>query len=417
MYNEPGVAGRVIRAAASLNWPRDRLQVQVLDDSDDDCTPALAQRACHEAASCGVNIEYGARPNRDGYKAGALAHGLQSASGEFIAVFDADFVPGPEFLRSVFASRAFDDPATAFVQARWDFINRHDAAHLRAQGLMLDMHFVVEQPARSATGLLFNFNGSGGVWRRTCIEQVGWQGDTLAEDLDLSYRARLAGWKARYLQDVVIPCELTSTFSEFKRQQARWARGSAQCFRKLAPGVLRSALPWSHRVAGLLHVSGYLLHALLCVLAVTTGILGLRGVHLPLAFSVLGLCGVLPLITMCVAHRARAGSWVDLLRALPSAALFGIGLSVSNAAGWISGFFSRHVGRWEPTPKGGLAPAAKLRTGAVELTEAVLAVFTTYAATTLTASGSLLAAANTMIFASGFVAALVLGGRTLTRQR
>ncbi len=397
LYNERYVAERVIAAACAQHYPLDRLQIQVLDDSTD-VTRTLARDAVRAAQARGVNISHITRPTRAGYKAGALANGLHSATGDFIAIFDADFVPAPDFLqkvlphfgdssqKSVVSSQIEStnqpitlspchpltlspphpvtpsSPKIGFVQTRWAYLNREQDAVTRAQALMLDMHFVIEQPARSAMGLLMNFNGSGGIWRRECIEDAGgWQGDTLTEDLDLSYRAGIRGWQGRYLADVTAPSELPASLLAFKRQQARWARGTAQCIRKLIPQLLRSPVSPIRKLAGALHISGYIIHLFIMMLVLVGPIVALlrnlslvtHPITLPAWFGLTNLVGALPLLLMCVAHQAQGRRWRDLVRILPTAVIFGIGLSFSDAAAFLAGWVAPHGGEFVRTPKAG----------------------------------------------------------------
>ncbi len=223
LYNERFVAQRSIAAACALDYPRELLQIQVLDDSDDD-TVTIVDEAVAEAKRSGHVVEVVRRSNRVGFKAGALAAAMPTVTGEFIAIFDADFVPEPDFIRRmVVQNGAFADPQIGFLQGRWGHFNRDESLLTRAQGAMHDGHFLIEQVARSSSGLWFNFNGSGGVWRRACIEDAGgWQTDTLTEDLDLSYRAWSRGWRGAYTPWVVAPGELPVTLSAFRRQQFRW---------------------------------------------------------------------------------------------------------------------------------------------------------------------------------------------------
>jgi hypothetical protein len=238
VYNELYVVTRLIDAVARLDYPRDRLQVQVLDDSTDETTRlARARVAYHQAR--GLDIELIHRRERSGFKAGALARGLASARGELIALFDADFVPPPDFLRRTVPYLAAQ-PRLAFVQTRWGYLNAGYSALTRAQTIALDGHFIVEHLGRNRNGLLMNFNGTAGVWRRAAIDDAGgWQPDTLTEDVDLSFRAHLAGWWALYLPEVECPAELPPQIAAFKRQQARWATGAAQCLVKLGGALIK----------------------------------------------------------------------------------------------------------------------------------------------------------------------------------
>lgn len=264
IYNEMYVAQRVIDAAAQLDYPRDRLQIQVLDDSTDE-TAAIAQTAVESWRGKGINIVHLRRSNREGYKAGALQAGLEQAEGEFIAMFDADFVPSPDYLRCVLP--AFR-PRTAFVQARWGHLNRDYSLLTALQSIAIDAHFMVEQFARATGGFWFNFNGTAGIWRRAALDDAGgWKADTLTEDLDISYRALLRGWQACYLRRLVVPAELPVSMVAFRRQQHRWARGSLECALKLGPQVWRADIPLKLKVEATLHLTGYAVHLLLFALS------------------------------------------------------------------------------------------------------------------------------------------------------
>jgi cellulose synthase/poly-beta-1,6-N-acetylglucosamine synthase-like glycosyltransferase len=354
VYNERYVVERVIAGMTSLDYPRERLQIQILDDSTD-VTSALARRAVENARLRGVPIELLHRRNeRRGYKAGALADGLARADGELIAIFDADFVPRPDFLRRIVRElRLFDDPAVGFAQTRWTFQNRDHNLLTRAQGFLLDKHFLVEQPARSASGLLFNFNGSGGVWRRTCLlDAGGWEEDTLTEDLDLSYRAQLRGWRGVYLASETSPCDLPDSILAFKRQQRRWARGSAQCFRKLLPSLLGAPLAWPQKLAAALQLSGYLSQLFVFLFVVLWPHWVMSEAELPswMRWWSLGSLGVLA--SFYAAHRRRSGGLVPFLCDLPLALGLAVGVSFSNAVAFLGGLFSRRCGEFERTPKG-----------------------------------------------------------------
>ncbi|MEZ4656003.1 MAG: glycosyltransferase [Caldilineaceae bacterium] len=244
IFNERHVVERLIDACAAMHYPRARLQMQVLDDSTD-LTSMLIQRRVQQLQDAGYRVEHLQRADRTGYKAGALAHALASATGDFIVIFDADFAPPPDFLLQTLPHFQQDE-RIGFVQARWGHLNYEYSPITRSQALALDGHFLVEQAGRQAAGYAFGFNGSAGVWRRACIEdeQVGgWHIDTLCEDLDLSYRAQLAGWRPLFVNYVVAPAEIPPQLSGFKRQQFRWAKGSIQTLLKCAPHIRRSSWP------------------------------------------------------------------------------------------------------------------------------------------------------------------------------
>jgi cellulose synthase/poly-beta-1,6-N-acetylglucosamine synthase-like glycosyltransferase len=252
LYNEPLVAGRIIDAVADMDWPGERLQIQVLDDSDDNTRAITAERVKYWALK-GRDITVIRRNSRIGYKAGALAAGLERATGAFIAVFDADFVPKPDFLRKTMP--CFAKERVGMVQARWGFLNEGYSWLTRLQALLLSAHFGIEHAVRFGRGLFFNFNGTAGVWRKSAITSAGgWQSDTVTEDLDLSYRAQLAGWRFVYLHDVEVPSELPVNLSDFRCQQERWSKGAIQTARKLLPRVLAAPVPFAVKVETVAHL-------------------------------------------------------------------------------------------------------------------------------------------------------------------
>jgi cellulose synthase/poly-beta-1,6-N-acetylglucosamine synthase-like glycosyltransferase len=358
LYNERYVAERIIDAVCAMDYPADRLQVQVLDDSTDD-TLRFAQRAVQAAQARGIDVEYVHRDQRDGFKAGALANGLRSARGELIAIFDADFIPPRDFLRRILVERRpFDDPRVGFVQTRWGYLNA-DSAITCGQAVMLDVHFNIDQFARSRNDMAMSFNGSGGIWRRAAIDDAGgWSADTLTEDLDLSYRAQIKGWRGVYLLDQVSPGELPESVLAFKRQQARWARGSAQCVRKLFPTIAQSKLPTRRKIAAYLHLSGYFTNLFLVVLALITPLLMLEANILRALPKWLSLCSVVtlsPLASMFVAQWAQKRPGM-FLRGLPAAIMLGIGISFSNGVAVLVGLFGRQSGEFVRTPKSAAQP-------------------------------------------------------------
>lgn len=358
MYNERLVVEHLIDSIAALDYPADKLSIQVLDDSSDE-TMALARArvAFHQAH--GIDIEYVRRPQRQGFKAGALAYGLQSAKGEFIAMFDADFSPPRDFLQKLIPH--FSNPKVGMVQARWGHLNADKNPFTRAQALMLDGHFVVEQTVRSQSGLLMNFNGSGGVWRRACIDDAGgWQDDTIAEDLDLSYRAQLAGWKMAYLPSLVAPAEIPPLLTAFKRQQFRWAKGAIQSLRKFAAKLLRAPLsPWQ-KTQAFLHLSGYIVHPLMLLMI----ILGLPVIlsrdpgTLPL--SALGIAGFAPPILFALSQWGAYKNWMQRIAYFPFLIMFGAGITLNNSWAVFEGLTGRNAKEFLRTPKfsvGGLSTA------------------------------------------------------------
>ena len=256
VFNERYVVERLLDAVARLEYPKDHLEIQILDDSTDDTTALIAQRA-RVLRTHGYRVCHVRRSHRHGFKAGALAEGVGRAQGEFLAVFDADFVPPAGFLLRTI--HYFSDPAVGLVQTRWGHLNRTESLLTRAQALMLDGHFLVEQVARSRSGVFLSFNGSAGIWRKQAIlASGGWQPDTLTEDLDLSYRAQLTGWRFIYVPDVVVPAELPVDMRSLKTQHHRWAYGSIQTARKLLPRILRSRQPWLVKLEACFHFGAWL---------------------------------------------------------------------------------------------------------------------------------------------------------------
>jgi len=342
IYNERHVAVRLIETVARLDWPADRLQIQVLDDSTDDTTQIVAAAVARlqnkkqqlmvngeQLIVDGMWIEHVRRGNRQGYKAGALQAGLASAAGEFVAIFDADFVPAPDFLWRTIPS--FHDPGVGCVQTRWGHINRETSRFTRAQALGIDGHFMIEQHVRSEIGAFLNFNGTAGVWRRACMDDVGgWEGDTLTEDLDLSYRAQLAGWRIEYRPDVIAPAELPVQVDAFKRQQFRWAKGSIQTAIKLWGRLWRSPEPLWRKTLSSLHLTNYLVHPLMI-----TNLLLL----LPMSFSNSALLHLAPFLTIAAigpplmyltAMQAQHENVWEQTRHLGVLMALGTGLSLNN---------------------------------------------------------------------------------------
>ncbi|MGV7220920.1 MAG: glycosyltransferase family 2 protein [Nitrospinales bacterium] len=355
VFNERYMVARIINAVAKLDYPADRLQIQVLDDSTDD-TPDIAFKEVEKVRAKGINIDLIHRNNRNGFKAGALAEGLKSAQGEFIAIFDADFVPRPNFLQKIIVEhRGFENPKIGFIQTRWVYLNRNHSFLTKAEGLIMDIHFYIDQPARYHAGLPFHFNGSGGIWRKTCIEDAGgWHFDTLCEDLDLSYRAKMKGWSGVYLTEEEAPNDLPTTLMAFKQQQKRWARGSAQCLRKLAPKILSSNFTAVQKLASLVHISGYFLNTLIFLFIIIWPFTVLHGEFfkdIPLWIHFLGLFSFAFIFAMYIANKKNGYNNKYFLRNILGAVLIGIGISVNNMMAFLSGFFSKKVGTFERTPK------------------------------------------------------------------
>ena len=360
IFNEKYVAERLIEAVCRLDYPRDRLEIQVLDDSTDE-TARLVARLVERKRDEGFDIHHLHRRERPGFKAGALAAGLDVARGELVAVFDADFVPCPEFLRA--SVPHFADAEIGMVQARWGHINRDYSLLTRAQAILLDGHFVVEHTARHREGCFFNFNGTAGIWRRRTIDDAGgWTHDTLTEDLDLSYRAQLAGWKFIYLPDLVVPAELPAEINAYKSQQNRWAKGSVQTARKLLGTVLRAKIPLRAKIEAFIHLtanSTYLLMVFLSLLIMPAMVLRrgdekwqLLAVDLPLFAA----ATVSVIVFYLVSQRTETGRfagwayWARRVWQLPSVMGLGIGLAINNARAVLAGLF-KDGGVFHRTPK------------------------------------------------------------------
>jgi cellulose synthase/poly-beta-1,6-N-acetylglucosamine synthase-like glycosyltransferase len=265
LYNERYVLERLIDEVVRIEYPRELLQIQVLDDSTDD-THQFAEALCERYLNIGHPIEYLHRTNREGFKAGALQEGLKSATGEFVAIFDADFIPPTDFLLRTI--HHFADPKVGVVQTRWSYLNKGFNFLTEVEAILLDGHFILEHGARSRAGYFFNFNGTAGILRRTMIDDAGgWQHDTLTEDSDLSYRAQLKGWKFVYLPDLDCPSELPVEVHGFQVQQFRWAKGLTQCAKKLLPGIVRSNIPFRVKVEAFMHLTPNLSYPLMVIIS------------------------------------------------------------------------------------------------------------------------------------------------------
>ncbi|MGB0042432.1 MAG: cellulose synthase family protein [Terriglobales bacterium] len=266
IFNEQYVVDRLLDAVCRLDYPKEKLDIQLLDDSTDE-TVEVARLLVDRYAALGHPVKYLHRDNREGFKAGALAEGLKTATGEFVAIFDADFVPPSDFLMKCI--HHFTDPKVGMVQTRWTHINRHYSLLTEVEAILLDGHFVLEHSGRARSGVFFNFNGTAGMWRRCAIDEAGgWEHDTLTEDTDLSYRAQLVGWKFVYLQDVECPAELPVEMTAFKTQQARWAKGLIQVSKKILPRVLKSDVSRHQKIEAWYHLTANLSYPLMIVLSV-----------------------------------------------------------------------------------------------------------------------------------------------------
>lgn len=335
IYNEMYVVERLIDAVCHIDYPKKKFEVQVLDDSTDE-TQNIARAVVERYQAKGMNIQYIRRPDRVGFKAGALAAGFEKAHGEFVAIFDADFIPCPEILMKTI--HYFTNPEIGMVQVRWGHINSEYSLLTKIQSIMLDGHFVVEHIARNRSGRFFNFNGTAGVWRRAAISQSGgWQHDTLTEDLDLSYRAQLGGWKFLFVPDVVAPAEVPVEINSYKSQQHRWAKGSIQTAKKILPVVMKSKLPWQVKLEAFFHLSNNISYLLMMILSFFTlpslviryerGWQNIMILDLPIF-----LIGTISVFSFYVfSQKEIYRDWPWRIKYIPLLMSLGIGLSVNNS--------------------------------------------------------------------------------------
>ena len=354
LYNEMYVADRLINAVCGIDYPRELLEVQVLDDSADE-TCSIAQLAIRRAAMQGVDIKYYHRTNRTGFKAGALEAGLKVARGEFIGILDADFVPTPDFLTRLMPH--FIDAKVGMVQARWGHINQDYSLLTKIQSILLDGHFVLEHGGRNRAGLFFNFNGTAGVWRRVAIDDAGgWQHDTLTEDLDLSYRAQLRGWRFVFVSDLIEPAEVPVEMNAFKSQQHRWAKGSIQTCRKLLPTILRANIPLGVKIEAFFHLTANFNYPLMCVLSLlmfpamviryNMGWYEMLLIDVPLFLAAtFSVCNF-----YMVCQREIHRDWRARLKYLPFLMSIGIGLCINNTRAVFEALFNRQTD-FARTPK------------------------------------------------------------------
>jgi cellulose synthase/poly-beta-1,6-N-acetylglucosamine synthase-like glycosyltransferase len=334
LYNEMYVADRLIESVCRIDYPRELLEIQVLDDSVDE-TQSVASHAVRRFAAQGVDVKYYHRTDRRGYKAGALEEGLKVARGEFIAIFDADFIPTSDFLTRLMPH--FRDPKVGMVQARWGHINQDYSLLTKIQAILLDGHFVLEHGGRNRGGRFFNFNGTAGVWRRAAIDDAGgWQHDTLTEDLDLSYRAQLRGWQFVFVPTLIAPAEVPVEMNAFKSQQHRWAKGSIQTCRKLLPTILRSNLPLGVKAEAFFHLTANFNYILMCILSLlmfpamviryNMGWYEMLLIDIPLFFAAtFSFCNF-----YVVCQREIYKDWRARVKYVPFLMSVGIGLSINN---------------------------------------------------------------------------------------
>src|SRR5215471_6662460 len=354
LYNEMYVADRLIEAVCAIEYPRERLEIQVLDDSTDE-TRSVAELAVRRYTAQGVDIKYYHRTDRTGYKAGALEAGMRQARGEFIAIFDADFLPTPDFLRRLMPH--FADAGVGMVQARWGHINQDYSLLTKIQAILLDGHFVLEHGGRHRSGRFFNFNGTAGIWRRTAIQDAGgWQHDTLTEDLDLSYRAQLRGWRFVFVSDHIAPAEVPVEMNGFKSQQHRWAKGSIQVCRELLRTILRADIPLGVKAEAFFHLTANFNYPLMVVLSIlmfpamviryNMGWYEMLLIDVPLFFAAtFSVCNF-----YMICQREIHRDWRARIKYLPFLMSIGIGLSINNTRAVLEALFNKHTD-FNRTPK------------------------------------------------------------------
>jgi cellulose synthase/poly-beta-1,6-N-acetylglucosamine synthase-like glycosyltransferase len=410
LYNEPDVAARIVDAAAAIDYPG-ALDIQVLDDSTDATRAIVAERVAAHCAR-GVRMAHVRREGREGFKAGALAHGMTLSDAELFAVFDADFVPPRDFLLTTVPHFA---PRVGMVQARWTHLNRDESLLTRVEAIFLDAHFAVESAARHLGGRFFNFNGTGGVWRREAIDAAGgWSASTLTEDLDLSYRAQLAGWQFVFLPQLEVPAELPAALSGFQQQQHRWAKGSIQTARKLLPRIAESTIHRGVKCEAFFHLTNntaYLLTVIVSLLIVPAIVIRQRLgiVWTLLADLVLFAASTGSVLLFYLEGQRFAGRRRPLVREFMAVLPVGIGISLRNAVAVVEGAFQKG-GEFRRTPKRGARKRARTE-GRPRFPwgELLLALFFIGASATFVAARQWASLPFLALFTSGFAYVAVLG--------
>ena len=384
IFNERYVVERLIQSAVQLDYPPERLQIQVIDDSSDDTSEIAARLVAHFQGH-NVNIKHVRRMHREGYKAGALAVAIDQAEGEFLAIFDADFQPQPDFLMKTIP-HFLSSPEMGMIQARWGHLNAEDSSLTAAQSIALDKHFVMEQTVRHRANLFPKFNGAAGVWRRECVDDAGgWLNDTVCEDLCLSTRAVLRGWQFRFLPDVIAPSELPDSITAYKNQQARWAKGSIQCLNKYSSDILRDRkYSITARLYALVSMSAYATHLLLLLLLLLQIPLLILDVQLPSLMLLFTIVGIGQPLLFIMAQKESYSNWRRRLIHFPTLLLVAVGTAPSNSRAILQAYF----GRQHPfirTPKGMMGarfldggdnlPTYKLHLDGIWLVEVFLAAY------------------------------------------
>lgn len=358
VFNEANCVERLIETVCAIDYPAHLHEIQVLDDSTDECIE-VSRRKVAEMKSRGFDIHLIHRTIRTDYKAGALKEGMKVAKGEYLAIFDADFVPEPDFLLRTVPYMVMDS-AIGMVQGRWGHLNRNESGLTLAQSIGIDGHFVIEQSARSWGNLFMNFNGTAGVWRRQAIDDAGgWEGDTLTEDMDLSYRSQLAGWRMKFVFDVIVPAELPADINAFKSQQFRWAKGSIQTGMKVLPKIFKANIPLRVKLQSFMHTSHYAIHPLMLLTALFAFPLlawyrlDISGPAFIIVFSAIFLAAVAPSALYFVAQSSSGyKGWFLRMLALPVLMSLGVGIAVNNTRAVLSALLGRK-GAFVRTPKKG----------------------------------------------------------------
>ena len=365
LYNERHVAERLIVAASRLDWPADRLTIQVLDDSDDE-TSVIVDRCVERLRREGKPVEVLRRGERSGYKAGALSFGLARSDAEFAAIFDADFLPPRHFLRRAIQP-LIADGRVGVVQCRWDHLNPDENQITKVQAIGLDYHFGIEQAAKSWARLPMHFNGTCGIWRTAAIRDAGgWQADTVTEDVDLSYRAQLAGYRVTYRFGIPVPGEIPDTVQAWRSQQYRWAKGSTQAAIKLLPSIWRSRWALAHKLTASIHLTHYSMNILMLMGVVIYPLTIPMFPDMPPEVKLLGLIALLVAVGGALANYfvsqriLRRHNFVQLIRRFPAFLSLGAGLALSNSIAIFDALTSRDAA-FIRTPKKGSAPLASYR--------------------------------------------------------
>jgi cellulose synthase/poly-beta-1,6-N-acetylglucosamine synthase-like glycosyltransferase len=414
IFNERYVAQRLVRAVCQLDYPKQQLEIQVLDDSTDD-TVKICRDVVQEMRQQGFDIVHVHRGVRTGFKAGALKEGLERVKSQFIGIFDADFIPCPEFLRETIPY--FVDPRVGMVQARWGHLNADYSMLTRAQSMGIDGHFGVEQAARSWTGLFMNFNGTAGIWRKEAIlDAGGWQADTLTEDLDLSYRAQLKGWKLEFAPELMCPAEIPVSINGFKSQQYRWAKGSIETAKKNLGRLFRADLPLLVKIQSFLHLTHYMVHPLMIIVVLssipmlTTGWF-FANISYPIVFFMLFCLATFgPSNMYLFSQKILYPDWKSRIKYLPFLMCLGTGIAANNTRAIVGALLGLETG-FVRTPKYGIEKRADTWYGkrytvpvnAVSIFELLLGLYSLTGLVLFFLSGRYLISPFLLIYSAGFL--------------